>query len=143
MTARRPFHVEPLRNAILRREAKSWLEAHFGDLIAQFSLTRRGLSPRDALAVRVAFLDGADNEMRRLSRATTVNLTGISRDALIAGCKQWWKQIKNVDVDTCSLTEWRNLMLNSFEMGAEFVSHYLFPPPEDRLGTSRQRKRRR
>lgn len=140
---RNPFHVEPLRNAILRREAKSWLEAHFGDLITQFNLTRRSLSPRDAAAVRVAFLNGADTEMSRLTRATTVNLRDISRETLIDGAKQWWRQIKNADVDTCSLTEWRNLMLNSFEMGAEFVSHYLFPPPEDQLKTSPKRKRRR
>lgn len=135
MTSRRPspFELIVLRDAILRRAATRHFEKEFADLDQSHDLTGGGLKPSHYPALYVTFSRGALFELERLSNATGVDLRSLSAKAMADGAKNWVSAVKrDARFDTCNPDSWRNVLINSFEAGAEWVARTLWPDPPPR-----------
>jgi hypothetical protein len=137
---RSPFELHDLRDAITNRAAKHFIEQHFERFIYEHSLGDSSLRRGDAKPIIEAFERGARDELERLSRSTGVNLRSVTSKVIGAGAKSWFRQVNSMSVNTCSLVMWKNLLTNSYGMGADFMNSYLFP---HRVANQKKAVRRR
>jgi hypothetical protein len=143
MTRRDPFTLFNFEDAITRRESEAWVERSFGRLSSDYDLGRSDLTAAHKRLITKAFEAGAEFEVIRLSRATTVNFHGLPAKVITDGAKLWRQTVQTKDINACSLDTWRNVLRNSFAMGSEFVRNYLFPPRPHRSPVVKKRVQRR
>lgn len=138
MRNRTPFELYDLTDLILRRASTSWLERKASNFSSPSPFTSAHYQ-----LISLAYDEGARYEIDRLSRATTVNLRSVSPSVIRSASKRWATDVKRNSVvsdNACDLVQWRNLLQNSFELGAHFIREYLFP---SRPNSSPSKKRRR